>query len=522
MGTARVANYPLKFTPQLHQRHVIEALRLFSVVWMCGGLGAGKTWLLVWYAILMSQVMAPGIDGLIVEPDYDTFRDVFAVLWRDNYPGEGSLWELRNSQKHGRHLWVRGNGGAADTRIFYRSAHNEQYVRKIDSLTTIGWAGLDEPSRMQCGKRAFELAQGRTRSKKMERLGWKHNPILIVGVPDGFNWLASGVFGLTEDHPQHAYETGYVVQPAPQTEPDVKYYIRACYTKDNADNLAEHYERNARLVWNETFANQMFAAALVSSQGMILPEFSKPLHVIPNDLADRLWRDKVVRPIGGMDWGFTAPAATVIMGWTGDHELIVIDEWYERGRQVQEQGAWAWQANQRWGKRHDAQGRLTIPYFGDPADPGKIEMLSKGFEWAGQHMALDVSAAKYHGSSEQHTSAPTGWQARIDLMRALLTPRRNVQHPNFTAAANPGAPRLLIAERCTNLPVEIAGYRQKEQQEGRPEREGATGPDHSIDCVAGAAYTTDTTIEPAGYGGSGKRGHNAVSGRSQGRGHRAA
>jgi hypothetical protein len=456
----------------------------------------------VQYAREMVQRLAPGIDGLIVEPDYDTFRDVFMVLWRDIYPGEDKLWQLRNSQRDGRHLWVKGVNGNPDTRIYYRSAHNEQYVRKIDSLTTVGWAGLDEPSRMQCGQRAFELAQGRCRSKKIFSLGWKHNPILIVGVPDGFNWLARTVFGCRTDHPPEAYEYGY--QPDPIKRPG--YYIRACKTADNADNLAPNYESNARVIWSSAYASQMFGAALISSQGMIFPEWSDRLHIIPNALADRLWEQRVVRPIGGMDWGFTAPAATTIQGWTGDHELLVVDEWYERGKQVQEQGWWAAQANQRWGKRTDINGRLTMPYFGDPANPGHIELLTKGFDFAEQHIAIDCHAAKYHGSSEKHTGAPTGWQARIDHFRGLLTPRRDVQHPNFTAANNPGCPRVLMAERCANLAEEIRNYRQKMQEQGKPDREGATGPDHAIDAVCGAAYTTDVLIQPGGAASPARRG----------------
>jgi hypothetical protein len=443
----------------------------------------------------MATRLAPGIDGLIVEPDYDTYRDVFLTLLEEQIPEELGLWEVKNSQKDGRHLLIRGNG--FESKIFVRSAHNDQYVKKIDGLTTIGWAGLDEPARMQCGESAFNKCLGRLRSKKMNLLGWKHNPLFIVGSPRGFNWLADKM-GCTEDHPEHAYTIGY--QPDSKNYPNT--YIRACKTSDNADNLADNYEEIAKSSYSDALYAQEFLASLMSAQGMIFPEWSKSLHVIPHALAQELWDQRVKRPIGGADWGFTAPAANVVMGWTHDSELIVVDEWYKRGKQVHEQGWVMNMFNETWAKRTNAAGKKTIPWFGDPADPGKIELLRKGFEHRGSSMTIDIKAAKYTGSASQHTTRAVlkGWQARIDLLRSLMSPRRLVQHPNFPEAANPGCPRLLISDKCTNLIREIPAYRQAEQKDGQPDREGAVGDDHAIDSVAGAAFTTATTLDTRSFG----------------------
>lgn len=488
----------IDFRPHLHQHHAIQSTRDNPVTWLCGGLGSGKSHLGVHYTYLMGAEYAPGIDGLVVMPDFASFEDIFMALWRQEIPGEGRLWHYKHTQSGGRHLVIDTPRGRST--VYIRSAMNIQNVQRIDGLTTIGWSLMDEPARMLCGEMAFEKVLGRTRSKRIEREhGYKHNPILIIGSPRGFNWLANA-FGCTEDHPKHGYDRGYY----PDTDGHPGYFIRACRTKDNAENLSDNYEENARIAYSQALYDQEFSASLISAQGMILPEWSKPIHVIPDKLADEMWQHRVIRPIGGMDWGFTAPAATAIMGWTGDHELIVIDEWYKRGRQVHEQGAWAYHANHRWGKRTAPGGRLTIPYFGDPADPGKIELLRKGFAWRGERMSLDIKAAKYHGGSASHTSAPTGWQARIDLLRSLLTPRSGVEHPasiHNDKLRGVGAPRFYVAARCKNLISEIPAYRQKEQQDGKPDREGAVGHDHLIDAVCGAAYTTDTTLEVRGFGG---------------------
>jgi hypothetical protein len=63
-----------------------------------------------------------------------------------------------------------------------------------------------------------------------------------------------------------------------------------------------------------------------------------------------------------------------------------------------------------------------------------------------------------------------------------------------------------MAERCANLAEEIRNYRQKQQEQGKPDREGATGPDHAIDATCGAAYTTDVLIQPGGAASPARRG----------------
>ena len=188
--------------PHQHQYDAIEATKKYPIVWLCGGLGSGKSHLLVHWVYMMATIWAPGCDGLIVQPDFSAFEDIFMTLWRQEVPGEGTHWKLLNTKAGGRHLVIyMGNG--IKTTVFVRSAMNVQSVVRIDGLTTITWAAMDEPARMLCGKTAFEKVLGRTRNPHP----FGHNPLFIVGSPRGFNWLTD-VLGLDSDHPPLAYTHG--------------------------------------------------------------------------------------------------------------------------------------------------------------------------------------------------------------------------------------------------------------------------------------------------------------------------
>ena len=157
----------IEFTPGIHQHQTIEATKKHPFVWMCGGLGSGKSHLGVHWVNMMVTQWAPGCDGLIVQPDYATFEDVFMALWRQEIPGEGYVWRLKTTKSSGRHLQVNTSQGMST--IFVRSAMNIQNVVRIDGLTTISWCLMDEPARMLCGQMAFEKVLGRLRNEHPKR-----------------------------------------------------------------------------------------------------------------------------------------------------------------------------------------------------------------------------------------------------------------------------------------------------------------------------------------------------------------
>lgn len=462
-----------KFAPWVHQWDAIKATLACTVTWLCGGLGSGKTHTLVWWVWLMATAWAPDCDGLLFQPDFATFEDVFLTVFRAQIPGEGVLWHMHKGKSSGLQLKIHPRKGKSVT-VFVRSASNSQNVMRSEGLTSVGWTAIDEPARMLRGQKAFTNAIGRSR---VPIHGWKHNPIFIVGSPLGLNHWTARAFGCKQDHPDYGYTKGY--EPDPMEHPG--YWIRACKTSDNAQNLADNYEHNARVAFGEALADQEFNASLMQTSGMVLPEWDERRCVVPNDVADELWNLQVRSHQGGADWGF-GTAAAQMTGWTGDRVLLAPDGYYGHGATTIAQGV------AMHGLQRDYARGISIPWYGDPSGAGNIELLRKGFEHQGQRYSLNSKAAK---------GGPGSWQPGIDLLRNMMMLRRGVDHPAFPRGNGLGCPRLLVAERNKPLIKEIPAYRYKAVRDGLPpcEEPEDGSQDHAIDCVRYAAYTTALKTE---------------------------
>lgn len=444
------------FAPHLHQWHAYQAAtHRFDVTWLCGGVGGGKTYLLAQWMADMALEHAPGVDGLLVEPDFSTFYDVFMPTWRAVMPGEGVLWALKSDEGGRSKRLVVRPGHRLQTVIFVRSAVDARAVQRIDGLATVGWWGLDEPARMAVGKDAFQKCIGRGRV--VTPLG--RNPGLIVGSPRGLGHWLPRAFGLTEDHPEHGYSTGYLT-------PKRGYYVRACRTVDNAKHLAPGYAERMREAFGDDFYQQEANASLVRAEGQMFPPWRTSIHVLPNAVADDLWDRRVRRKAGGVDWGWTNPAVVLPCGVTEDEELVAVDCWYQTQRHAEEQGALAHHFGERYGCRR---------WMADPSEPGDIQKWQRGFNWRGRDFSLDCQPADNR------------WKAGIDTLRMLMELRRGPDHPAFPAGNGLGAPRLYVAERCTDLIAELGAYIQLPLKEGQQPREGAQGADHAIDALRYAA-----------------------------------
>jgi len=464
------------FAPWDHQWDAITATLACSVTWLCGGLGSGKTHALVWWVWLMATAWAPDCDGLLFQPDFSTFEDVFLTVFRAQIPGEGVLWHLHKSKSAGLQLKIHPRKGKSVT-VFVRSASNSQNVMRSEGLTTIGWTALDEPARMLRGQKAFTNSVGRSR---VPMKGWKHNPIFIVGSPLGLNHWTARAMGCKQDHPDYGYSTGY--EPDPYGHPG--YFIRVCRTSDNASNLSEGYERRSRIAFGEALAEQEFNASLMASTGMVLPEWDERRIVIPDNISDSLWTLRVKSKQGSADWGH-GTAAAQMTGWTGDRELVAPDGYYGHGETTLQQGVAMHGLEQMW-----ADGR-SLPWYGDPSGAGSIDLLRKGFEHKGKRYRLDCKPAK---------GGPGSWQPGIDLLRNLMSIRRDAEHPAYPVGHEfhgLGAPKLFIAARNRSLIDEIPAYRYKAVTDGcAPCEEPEDGSkDHAIDCLRYAAYTTALRTE---------------------------
>ncbi|MFH1603984.1 MAG: hypothetical protein ABIH03_08760 [Pseudomonadota bacterium] len=471
-------------TPKTHQWDAWEATKRYQVVWMCGGLGAGKTWAMVWWVWLMATEWANEVDGLLFEPDFATYDDVFLQLWRQCIPGEGVLWDAVRTSAGGRHLRIHVRKSRTVT-VFIRSALNMQNVVRSEGLSTVGWTAIDEPARMLCGQKAFTNSLGRSR---VQIPGWSYNPIFMVGSPRGLGHWTADVMGCTTDHPALGYSTCY--EPDPVKKPG--YAIRACRTSDNADNLAQNYERNYRIAVGEALAAQEMNASLMFASGMVLPEWRTAIHVLPHAQLLEMWQRQIQRPMGGADWGYHT-AASEVCGWTKDKELLVIDEWYEHGRTVIEQGVAMDRLTREYAARHAKSGRAVMPWYCDPADRGSRELLKKGFEHGGQQYVVGAKQAKNE------------WQPGVDLLRNLMSVRPGLDHPSHPPGNQLGRPGMFMSDRCTGFITEAPALRHLAKEEGKPLKDGFASADplcddHAVDAVRYPAYTTATTLPTRSYG----------------------
>ncbi len=446
----------LEWTPHQHQMDAYDAALKYKAVWLCGGFGGGKTYTLAQWFYDMATEHCPGLDGLLFEPDFDTFYDIFMPTWRKIVPGEGNLWDLKSTNRgNSKQLAVYLPDGRVST-IYIRSAMNAQTVERADGLMTICYAGLDEIARAKCGARAWELTVSRCRNPSP--IG---NHILVVGKPNGFNWTADA-FGLTEDHPPHGWTTGYSSPNKP------KYFVRVCKTSDNSDYLDPDYEDNLR-DFGETFAKENVEGSLVHTQGAIFPRWSQAMHVIPDAEADAIWQRSVRKKACGGDYGYSNPAAWLACGKTADGDLIAIDEWYKKHSKTAEICYNGARLRRRWGVR-------AFPY--DSANAGIIAELRAGCNWRGETERVNA------------TKADKDFEQGVGKLRDLMEFFPDKVHPfkiNSQGLPAKGSPKFFVAERCVNFRSELSRYREKEAVEETPLSENTIGHDHLIDCARYAA-----------------------------------
>lgn len=432
----------------------------------------------------MATEWATEVDGLLFEPDFATYEDVFLTIWRACIPGENVFWKEVNTRSGGRQLKIFVRKGRTVT-IFVRSAMNSQNVMRSEGLTSVGWTAIDEPARMLCGQKAFTNSIGRSR---VQIPGWEFNPIFIVGSPRGLGHWTAQAMGCTTDHPKYGYYRMY--EPDPIEKPG--YAIRACRTADNADNLADNYEKNYRIAVGEALAAQEMNASLMYDSEMVLPEWRKAIHVLPHELIADMWQRTVRRPMGGADWGWHTSASEVC-AYTTDKELLLIDERYEHGQTVIQQGVGMHELTQKYAMRKGRQNELTLPWYGDPEDRGARELLKKGFEYEGKNYVVKVAQGK------------NAWQPGIDLLRNLMAVRPGLDHPAYAPGNGLGRPGFFVSERCQGFIAEAPAYRRVTLEEGKPIKLGhasadPTCDDHAIDATRYPAYSTATTLPTRSYG----------------------
>lgn len=458
MSAERV-DVPYRATPYQADFHRAR-LEGFDYRWASMGVGTGKTTMGVVEDVALAHEN-PGMNGLIVVPDFASFYKAILPTWSRWIPPQ--LWRLKR---------VAGQPCIElphiDVTIWVCSAARRDTVDKIVAFE-IAWAHMDEMSRFALPEQAWDNTL-----ERMRAAGAKWSGIHVTSTPRPGS-LAE-LFGVEDGISDEALDRGIHTKTEHHEGEAFRYWVRRAAVEDNP-YTPPAYKQRMRARFTGDFALQELGGQVVTQQNRIFPEWHDGLHVLPNELADKLWK-RTRRRKGGVDWGYTSPACNLIGGWLSDGELLIVDEWYRRGQQSEVQGMAALTMELKhcggWGRR-----RTPIDWLCDPEEPESIAKWSKGFRWdnpeTGDYERIRVSAKK----------AKNAWRPSIDGINMLLSRRGGVPHPLDPPRSAPtGAPRLYVAQRCANLRREMKAWKWKLDKDGQVlgDRE-FVGSNHAIDCA---------------------------------------
>ncbi len=359
-----------------------------------GSIGSGKT--LAGIHETMWWLAEPNTVGLAAAPTYPMLTKTILVEFdeiRKRWPGyvtDYNRVERKATFCNGSTLWF---AHAADP----------------DSLRgpNLNFFWLDEAA--LCPKDTFAVLQGRIRRTGRQG-GW------ITTTPKGKNWV----------HEQ------FVENP-----PAGYWWIRA-RLEDNA-HLSPDFLRSLRESYTGPFAAQELDAEFVAFEGLIYPNFSVERHV-----EEAPPKKTLRRTIVGVDFGFIAPGAMIVLAEDESGRLHAVQEEYHRNLSI------AGNAGADW---------LTIAkelkdewepeaFWCDPSAPGSIRDLTRA--------GIPAHAADN------------------DVLTGIRAVSSLIETDNFR-----------VAPQCVNLQSEFASYQWEQDRDGKPkenERPLKQG-DHVMDAL---------------------------------------
>lgn len=459
---------PLDYVPDFHQldMHMSKA----KYRWLCSGIGGGKTsWGVIEDYDWCQQY--PGIRGMIILPKFDAWQTTVEPECQRWWPA--GTWSMNWAQKT---ITIETGAGRPNSTIFIRSAWNRKQVANILG-PTLGFGHIDEAARMTLGEQVWKNLTGRLRQADVPQRG-----IWITGSPMGFGWLTDA-FGIDTALPESTYTHGVITKREEQFGITTEFYVRGAETAWNTHNPPDYLASLLTVYSGDPrFMAQELRGRILSHEGMILHNFYRPLHVVPHNVAMKIFK-RCRTYHGGMDWGETAPAAmtwggTTKGGWRSG-TMVIIGEYYRPQTEAERLGALAWEVTNKFRAGEDrVPGFERFRWYCDPEDPGSIRKLKTGFVWEGQQYRAvpglirprDIPGKKWNQ-----------WKPGVDTLRILLSYVRNIDHPAWPADNKAGGSRVYVSERCVNLIKEIVNWKQFPIEAGKPIREGAVGESHAID-----------------------------------------
>ena len=357
------------------------------------GIGTGKT-LAGCHEIIFMALANPGMDGLIASPTYPMLRDVILPIWKQFIPKQLYTYYVKDATFV---LWT-------GQRIFLRSLDNFETIRGLN----LGYAWADELAMVR-KEEALAVIEGRVGRIKCPAPG-----IFVTTTPRGYNWLIKKWKG-------DNYKT---IRASSRDNP---YFSRALL-----DHLLATYTQEE--------IDQEIDAKIIESTGLAW-NVSDIVHSSWD--YDEIRKKGIRRAVGGVDWGWSVPAAIIVAVQTKDRQWYLVEEFYRKGMIPNDLYRKMKEIWKRW--------HLKV-YYADSAEPSRIaEANSYGMRV--------LPAAKGSGSRLAGTQE----------VRQLLAVR-----------GKSGEPALKIHRSLENWKKEAAGYHYKDADSD--EVIGDDG-DHGLDAT---------------------------------------
>nr|MBF6592029.1 hypothetical protein [Ktedonobacterales bacterium] len=297
----------------------------------------------------------------------------------------------------------------------------------------LAWFWLDEAP--LAGYYAWQVLKGRLRQKGFAPAGW------ATGTPHG----------------RDGYARDFELQPRSQ------HALFRAATSTNAQHLPPGYVEE--LGYAGAFAQQEIEGLFVAFEGLVYSLDASLQGHLREAAPDQVW----ARVIGGVDWGYTNPAAALVFGLDGDGRAWQLDEWYQRRAALEETLLPALVAlTRRYG---------VATWYCGPDEP--------------EHIVALGAALAHEGLRARALGAVNAVRPGIQTVTALLAPRAD------------GTRGLYVAPRCVHTLAEYASYQYATDAasnatpgyagDGGGRRDASEAPlkqhDHAMDATRYALHT---------------------------------
>lgn len=373
------------------------------------GIGGGKT-LTGCLKAIRRYAETPGSLNLVCAPTFPMLRDTTIRTFFQLLPPH---WVADWNQNTG---YLRLTNGAE---VLFRSLVRWEFIRGL----TIASAYVDEAALIARG--AWKVIKGRLRQQGFKPQAW------LTSTPRGRNWLYSEfVLKATERHAL------------------IKWSGR-----ENEKNLPEDFYED--LGFEGEYARQEIEGEFGAFEGLVY-QFNQDGGLLDTHVL-RPGKKRWSQVVGGIDWGFTNPAAIYPIGYDGDGRAWVLDEFYARHNTTTQLIDEIIEFTQKY---------KVETWFAGPDEPASIKLAN---------LALDEL-----GLDSRVVPADNDIRPGVQYVSKLLSRRDD------------GTRGLYVSPMCPNLINEFGGYAYPttDSELRPPSEKPVKANDHAMDALRYGLYTS--------------------------------